>query len=166
MLRKVLYEADCIDELSEWPPHITIAAYEDVNIDELLKWTEDFSHRHNAFEISLSSLGIFPPFSENAKTATVYASPSQSKSLIDFYYAFHEKLDNYHGKLGWFYSSEWGYPIIHSTIGAVKLSQLQKAMEKIFENFYQGFARSFGITKIVALEVYTYPMELVMRYDL
>jgi len=90
----------------------------------------------------------------------LYASPAQSKNLIEFYYAFHEKLDEYCGKLGFWYSKKFGYPAIHSTIGIFEVMAMQKAIEIIFEH------KIFGLAKINALEVYTYPMELIKRYDL
>jgi hypothetical protein len=160
VLRKLLYETGYMASVSEWPPHITIAAYEGDNINLLLTRTKEFSEKHPAFEIMLPSLGILPPGGEHPDTAVLYVSPAQTKKLIDFYYAFHEKLDEYCGKLGWLYSARFGHPVMHSTIGIFKVAQLQKAIEIIFEN------KIFGITKITALEVYTYPMELIKRFAL
>jgi len=125
-----------------------------------LQWTKDFSEKYSAFNISLSSLGVFPPGGEHNETAILYLTPSQSKDLIDFYYAFHEKLDDYCGNLGWWYSIKFGYLAIHSTIGIFEVVQMQKAMEMIFEQ------RIFGLAQIVSLEVYTYPMKLIERFDL
>ena len=159
-LRKKLHEDNHMKVISEWPPHITIAAYETVDIEVLLQWVETFAKKHSAFDIALSSLGVFPPGSEHTETAVFYAFPSQSKNLIDFYYAFHEKLDDYCGNWGWLYSAKFGYPAVHSTIGIVEISNMQKAMEIIFAS------QIFGLAKIVTLEVYTYPMELIRRYEL
>lgn len=159
-LRKKLYDENQMAEISEWQPHITIAAYETVAIPDLLQWTEEFARTHSLFDISLSTLGLFPPYGELTDTAVLFAAPSQSRDLIDFYYAFHEKLDEYCGKTGWLYSAEWGYPAIHSTIGIFKVYQVQKATETIFES------EIFGPAKIIALEVYTYPMKLVQRFEL
>ena len=58
------------------------------------------------------------------------------------------------------YSAKFGYPAIHSTIGIFEVAQMQKAMKMIFEQ------RIFGLAKIVSLEVYTYPMELIERFEL
>lgn len=159
-LRKKLYDENHMKAISEWQPHITIAAYENVDIQELLQWTEKFAKVHSIVDVLLSSLGVFPPYGEHIETAVIFASFSQSKSLIDFYYAFHEKLDDYCGKLGWLYSARWGYPAIHSTIGVFEVPQIQKAMEIIFES------QTFGKAKITALEVYTYPMQLIQRFEL
>ncbi len=159
-LQTSLRKEGYIKAISEWPPHITIAAYESAPLDEILQWTEDFSSKHSAFDIMLASLGIFPPRGEPAETAVLYASTTQSRQLIAFYYAFHEKLDEHCGNLGWFYSAKFGHPVMHSTIGVFKIKEMQKALEIIFTQ------PIFGLTKIVALEVYTYPMKLIRRFEL
>ncbi len=159
-LQANLLKEGCIKAISEWPPHITIAAYESASIDEILHWTENFSSKHPAFDIVLSSLGIFPPQDKNNETVVLYASPTQTKQLIAFYYAFHEKLDEHCGNLGWYYSAKFGHPVIHSTIGIFKFKKLEKSLEIIFAQ------PIFGLTKIIALEVYTYPMELIRRFEL
>jgi len=159
-LRKYLYESGYTTSLSEWPPHITIAAYENVELDALLRWTDKFSKRFQPFDISFASLGVFPPGGENIETAVLFAIPSQSKNFIDFYYMFHEELDEYCGKLGWFYSAKFGYPAIHSTIAVVDVAKIQKAMEAIFVSELPCGA------KIIAMEVYTYPMKLIKRFEL
>ena len=156
-LREKLHNQSCLKEISEWPPHITIAAYEEIDILALLQWMQEFAEKHSAFDIQFASLGVFPP---HKGTAVVYASPTQSKALFNFYYAFHEKFDDFCGDLGWLYSAKFGHPVFHSTIGAFKVKQLQKAMEIIF-------ARQIPMTaQINALEVYTYPMALIQRFEL
>lgn len=159
-LRKRLYEAGYIKAISNQPPHITIAAYEGVDINLLLDCTEKFLEKYSAFDIMLSSLGVLPPGGEHTDTAVLYASPSQTKNLIEFYYDFHENLDEHCGNLGWLYSAKFGHPVMHSTIGISRVTQMQKAMEIVFEN------QIFGMTKIIALEVYTYPIELIKRFEL
>jgi 2'-5' RNA ligase len=164
-LRKRLFDsntitADHAKTLSDWPPHITIAAYDSVDIDELLQWTEEFSKNYSSFDIVFSSLGIFPPGGENTETALLFAAPSQSKALVNFYYAFHEKLDDYCGNIGWLYSAKFGYPAMHSTIAAVNMAFVQKATETVFR------CGIFGKVRITALEVYTYPAQLIKRFDL
>jgi len=159
-LRLQLRKKGIIDKPSEWPPHITIAAYEGVDIESLLQWTEDFTGRHAAFGIMLSALGVFPPRGKLSKTAVLYAAPSQSKELVDFYYAFHERLDEFCGDLGWLYSAKHGHPVMHSTIGSCGIRKLNKTAKMILSR------QIFGNAKFTALEVYTYPMELIRRFDL
>jgi 2'-5' RNA ligase len=161
VLQKALYDGGALNALTSWPPHITIAAYEGIEQDALLRWTEGFSALHGSLEIDLSSLGLLPPAGEYPNSALLFASPSPSKALIDFYYAFHEELDEFCGKLGWLYSASCAQPYpIHATIGALDVTQLQKAMELTL------LLRPFGLTRITALEAYTYPMELIRRFEL
>ena len=60
-LRRCLRKRGLVRALSEWPPHITIAAYETVELDALLQWTEEFCRGHRAFGVRFPSLGLFPP---------------------------------------------------------------------------------------------------------
>lgn len=53
-----------------------------------------------------------------------------------------------------------GNPVIHTTIGIIKTKELQKAIELVFSQSV------FGEAEIVALEVYTYPMQLIKRFEL
>ena len=160
-LRKSLCEEQYLKAISEWPPHMTIAAYEDIDIDTLLQWTQSFTERFPAFDVLFSSLGLLPPGGEHTETAVLFASPSPSKGLVDFYYAFHEKMDEFCGDIGWRYSAKCVHPyMFHSTIGIFQVKQMQKAMEAVFEH------QIFTMAKIVALEVYTYPMELIRRFEL
>jgi len=78
-LRKKLYDANVIEEITEWPPHITIAAYENVDINKLLAWTDEFSQNNPPFEIMLSSLGIFLPTAENPDTSLLFAALRNQK---------------------------------------------------------------------------------------
>lgn len=158
-LRKNLHEDGFIKAISNWPPHITIAAYEGVDKNALLQWMGEYVNQHLSFDIMLSSLGVLPLGGEHTDTAVLFASPSPSKGLIDFYYGFHEKLDDYCGNLGWMYSAKCVHPYaIHSTIGIFEVAYMQRAMEMIFES------QIFGMAKVVGLEVYTYSMELIGRF--
>lgn len=159
-LHKHLCVEGCVETISEWPPHITLAAYESISISALLQWTERFTQKRSPFEVMFASVGILPPGGEHTNTVVLYASPSQSADLISFYYAFHEELDEYCGDLGWWYSKKCGYPVIHSTIGFVSVLSIQKTMELIFAHHI------FCMAEINALEVYTYPMKLIKRFDL
>ena len=160
-LRTQLFDAGCMKEISPYPPHITIAAYEGVELDTLLQWTDEFTKKYAALEILMSSLGVLPPGGEHTETAVLFASPSPSKALIDFYYAFHENLDEFCGNIGWMYSAKSIHPYaIHSTIGIFEIAKLQKAMKIIFEH------QIFEMAKIIALEVYARPIELIKRFDL
>lgn len=146
--------------MNGWPPHITIAAYEGADEQALLQWTEEYAARQHSFSVRLSALSILPPGGEHKDTAVLCLNPSHSKTLVDFYYGFHEKFEDYCTGIGWYNSIRHGNPIMHSTIGVFDVVSMQKALEIIFT------AGAFSEAKIMALELYTYPMRLIKRFDL
>ncbi|MDD4495353.1 MAG: hypothetical protein PHV32_13610 [Eubacteriales bacterium] len=146
--------------INQWPPHITIAAYEGADEQCLLQWTEEYVTRQCRFKVGLFSLSILPPGGEHTKTAVLCLNPSHSKKLVDFYCGFHEKLEGYCTGIGWYNSIRHGNPIMHSTIGIFDVATIQKAQEAIF------VSGVFGETEIIALELYTYPMRLIRRFEL
>ena len=144
----------------EWPPHITISAYEDFDEELLCNWTSDFASKHIKQKIALHSISVLPPSGEHTETAVICLDPAHSKFFVDFYYDFHEKYEEYCTGIGWFNSITHGNPVIHATIGIVKVIEMQKMLEHIFSQDI------FGEAEITALEVYTYPMRLIKRFDL
>ena len=107
----------------EWSPHITIAAYENFDEALLCEWTSEFSSKHSKMKIGLLSLSILPPNEEHTETAVLCLNPAHSKIFVDFYYSFHEKYEEYCTGIGWYNSISHGNPIIHSTIGIIKIKE-------------------------------------------
>lgn len=141
----------------EWPVHITIAAYE--NIDETLicDWTEEFCKSHKRVNVNLCSLGTFPPYKNSN---VLYLAPAYSKAFVDFYYDFHQRHEKYCTGIGRYNSIKNDSPSIHCTIAEINTNDLQNAMNLVFDN------NSFIQVKITALEVYTYPMRMIKRFEL
>ena len=144
----------------EWPPHITIAAYENIEESTLYDWTEGFAAKHSRLDIGLHSLNILPPGGEHTETAVLCLAPSHSKPFVDFYYAFHEKHEAYCTGIGWYNSITHGNPVMHATLGIIPYVALQKAIELCVT------ADIFGSATIEALELYAYPMRLIKRFEL
>ena len=160
-LRKRLHENGCLHTIPEWPPHITIAAYENINENLICGWTSEFvSKQKEKIEVALYSMSVLPPGGEHPDTAVLCLDPAHSKTFVDFYYSFHDKYEEYCTGIGWFNSIKHDNPIIHATIGIVQVKELQKAIELIISS---GI---FGKTEITALEVFTYPMKLIQRFEL
>ena len=157
-LRNLLTDAGY--SVPEWPPHITIAAYENFDEKLLCEWTSEFSSKHSKMKIAMLSMSILPPGGEHTETAVLCIDPAHSKTFVDFYYNFHEQYEEYCTGIGWYNSITHGNPIIHATIGIIKVKELQKAMEIILTSGVYGYA------EITALEVYTYPMKLIQRFEL
>lgn len=141
----------------EWPVHITIAAYENINEKLLCDWTEEFCKSHNSVNVNLCSLGTFPP---NKNSNVLYLAPAYSKTFVDFYYDFHQKHEKYCTGIGRYNSTKDDSPSIHCTIAEINTYDLQNAMNLVFD------INCFRQAKITALEVYTYPMRMIKRFEL
>lgn len=155
MLRKSL--TDMGYSVPEWPPHITIAAYEDMNEKLICNWTENFCTTHRSVNVNLCSLGTFPP---NQNSNVLYLAPAYSKTFVDFYYDFHQKYEEYCTGIGRYNSIINDCPSIHCTIAEISIDNLQNTMNSVFDS------NCFGQAKITAIEIYTYPMRLIKRFAL
>ena len=47
---------------SEWPPHITLAAYEDLDAEALCDWTGKFVREHTRQKLAFGSVSLLPPY--------------------------------------------------------------------------------------------------------
>jgi 2'-5' RNA ligase len=158
-IRKIMLESGY--PITEWPPHITIAAYENIDERSICEWTSEVASRQfGKMNVALNSLSILPPKGQKLETAVLCFNPAHSKAFVDFYYKFHEKYEEYCTGIGWFNSVKHGHPVIHATIGTVQVNELQKALEIVFQNNF------FKPSLITALEVYTYPMKLIGRFEI
>lgn len=144
-------------KVSEWPIHITIAAYEKIDEKRICEWTEEFCKNHNSISVNFCSLGTFPPDNRNS---VLYLAPAYSKPFIDFYYDFHKKYEKYCTGIGRYNSVKNDSPSIHCTVAEVNTNDLQNAIKLVLK------INCFRQVKITALEVYTYPMRLIKRFDL
>ena len=126
----------------------------------MLQWTEKYAARQYRFKVGMFALSILPPYGEHTDTAVLCLNPSHSKTLVDFYYGFHEKFEDYCTGIGWYNSIRHGNPVMHSTIGIFDVATMQNALNIIFA------AGVFGEAEITALELYTYPMRLMKRFEL
>ena len=151
--------ADLGCSVSECPPHITLAAYENFDEKLLCDYTSEFiAAQEDKIDVAFHSLSILPPGGEHSETAVLCLNPSHSKHFVDFYYKFHEKYEEYCTGIGWFNSIKHGSPVIHATLGIVLVKDLQKIMELVF------CSEVFGKAEITALEVYSYPCKFVRRF--
>lgn len=146
--------------VQKWPPHITLAAYENCDEESIKDWIRSFVKSHHEIEVGMNSITILPPSDEHTETAVLCFAPTHKKDFVDFYYHFHDRLDEYCTGIGYYYSKAFNNPIFHSSIGVFNVNCLQDVMNIIFSS------DAFGSAKINALELYTYPMQLIERYEL
>ena len=131
---------------SEWPPHITLAAYEDLDAEALCDWTGEFVREHTRQKLTFGSVSLLPPYATHRETAVLCLNPVHAKPFVDFYYAFSAVSED--------------KPVIHCTLSVVRITELQDALELVFQNDV------FTQAEVTALEIYTYPMRLIKRFDL
>lgn len=144
---------------SEWPPHITLAAYEDLDAEALCDWTAEFVREHTRQKLAFGSVSLLP-YATHRETAVLCLNPVHSKSFVDFYYAFHEKYESFCKGIGASSAVSEEKPVIHCTLGVMRITELQDALELVFKNDV------FAQAEVTALEIYTYPMRLIKRFDL
>lgn len=150
----------CNWEVSNWPPHITLGGYEGVDSVTLCEWVRVNAAQHPAFEIRFSSFAVFPRHGDDPDSAVLFVAPASTPALIELYFHLHEQFDAHHDELGWFYTMQYGHPVLHSTVGRYPHVHMAVAMTYMLQNYVEVVAR------VVALEVYVYPMQLLARFPL
>ena len=69
---------------SEWPPHITLAAYEDLDAEALCDWTGKFVREHTRQKLAFGSVSLLPPYATHRETAVLCLNPVHAKPFVDF----------------------------------------------------------------------------------
>lgn len=69
---------------SEWPPHITLAAYEDLDAEALCDWTGEFVREHTRQKLTFGSVSLLPPYATHRETAVLCLNPVHAKPLSIF----------------------------------------------------------------------------------
>ena len=106
---------------SEWPPHITLAAYEDLDAEALCDWTGKFVREHTRQKLAFGSVSLLPPYATHRETAVLCLNPVHAKPFVDFYYAFHEKYESFCKGIGSFSAVSEDKPVIHCTLSVVRI---------------------------------------------
>ena len=60
---------------SEWPPHITLAAYEDLDAEALCDWTGKFVREHTRQKLAFGSVSPLPPYATSPRRNPRTAKP-------------------------------------------------------------------------------------------
>lgn len=116
---------------------MTIAAFEDMNAEDLCSWTSEYVMKFNDIDVMFRSLGVFA-----------------HGEKLDI------KYDEYCGDYGRYYTAACGHPIFHATLSICKANEFNNVFDVMRSSFVGIFAR------IVALEVYENPIKLIRRYEL
>ena len=141
----------------EWPPHVTIAAYEDMDEQALCKWVSAWAEKTERFPVVLESIKAFPPVAA-LETDVIYAAPASSEALKDLHTKLHSRYDEFCGTYGK-RTSQKDY-VFHSTLAICHKNDTADVWEEMNRQF-----APFS-SQIVALEVYQNPCALVARFPL
>lgn len=142
---------------ADWPPHVTIAAYEGMNEADLCAWTEACAAKYAPFSIHFDELRIFPR-PPHLETEVIYAAPALSEALTALHRAFHARYDEFCGNYGR-QCARADYTF-HSTLTICHADETSAVLDRMKQDFRPTTAR------VVALEVYRNPCEFVARYEL
>jgi hypothetical protein len=147
-------------DFMDYEPHITLAAYENPPLEEVLAWTETCAVRHAPFEVRFSSFGFFPSNEEASGRTVLHLAPAAAPALTALYYEVHTKLDEFCGELGWLYSMRYGHPAMHSTVHMLDAKSARAAAAYMLDEY------SEIVGTAVAIEVHRWPMRLLARFPL
>ncbi|MEC0238484.1 2'-5' RNA ligase family protein [Paenibacillus dokdonensis] len=101
------------EEVINRKPHITLASYEDVNVDDFIYSFDNLFDRQPRFHLELSVLGTF------IHSGTLFLTPTPSRVLLDIHAKLHKALGEYQTDSDLYLPGQW---IPHCTI-ANRLSQ-------------------------------------------
>jgi 2'-5' RNA ligase len=88
-LRKILTDAGVrpvLDEMGD-RPHISLAVFSQVDVEELLEEVEKFAAETKAMPITLSAIGAFA-----TADAVLFLTPAITQDMLDVHWDFHQML--------------------------------------------------------------------------
>ncbi|ODU56684.1 MAG: hypothetical protein ABT01_03470 [Clostridium sp. SCN 57-10] len=147
------------DDSAAWPPHLTIAAYEGVDIGALCAWTREYTASRTRVDLCFGSLGVFA-HGPAGDTDVIFAHPNESAALTALHTGFHQKLDEFCGDYGRHCTPESPSLVLHATIAICRKDEFSA----MFDVLRAQFSAIRAI--ITALEVYENPCRLIERCEL
>lgn len=125
-------------------PHVTLADYQAINVEELLVMLNDYFHQQVEVPIHFHSLGAF------LGQKMLYIAPTMTKSLLDLHGNFHEQFKSFDRNPNSYYLPQRWVP--HCTIcGRLNEVTFLQAFEYCQRNIVNFQTR---ITEVGLVEVY------------
>ncbi|MCL2592801.1 MAG: 2'-5' RNA ligase family protein [Defluviitaleaceae bacterium] len=126
-------------------PHITIGAFNDIDVDKAMKLTKDYCQNLKKFKIQLSNVGIF-----TWPKPVAWIGPVVTEELINLHKDLHKTLDFCDTKgLEYYLPNNW---VPHCTVDSLE-DTVEASALYLMKNFKQFAA------EIVALEWISIEME-------
>lgn len=145
---------------SEWPPHITLAAYEDLDAEALCDWNGEFVRRAHAPKADVRLCEPSAAVCHAPRNRRAVPEPGARKAFCRFLLCVPRKIRVVLQRHRQLLRRFGGQAVIHCTLSVVRITELQDALELVFQNDV------FTQAEVTALEIYTYPMRLIKRFDL
>lgn len=141
-------------EIDDIPPHITLAAYVDVDENDLCRWVEEFATNNTEIEFRFCNIGLFG-------LSIAFLAPCVSDELKEFHRRYHEKYDDMCGKVGLNYALKGNGWVPHATIVTGDEEKILKALP-VINNKFEPF-----IGKIQEIALYElYPARKIASFKL
>ncbi|AYC30479.1 2'-5' RNA ligase family protein [Paenisporosarcina cavernae] len=80
---------DYASQVADREPHVTLASYENVHVENFKRDMDSYFATQQAFPITFQSLGIF------AKTDIIYLAPTVTSSLLQFHQSYYDAFSTY-----------------------------------------------------------------------
>ncbi|MFP3378953.1 2'-5' RNA ligase family protein [Bacillus sp. SIMBA_069] len=117
------------NQLAGVEPHITLADYNEVDVNLYTKKLEEFvAVQENMAAINFPSVGTFPT------NGTIFLAPTIIDELLKLHHSYHDNFKTFHDNLNSYYvPGKW---VPHCTIAnKLHANQFLIAMEYIYEKF-------------------------------
>ena len=139
-------------------PHITLAIYEEVDLEEIQKRLKTFAQNIHSFHLQFLQIGIFPH-----PKGTIFLTPNLTDELFKLHRDFHEAFMDYQGQ-GWdYYKPNAWYP--HCTLALeTPLEEIPCVLGEILKVF-KPMEVCVGSIGIASLDPIEYLMELQLAKE-
>jgi 2'-5' RNA ligase len=147
-LREAGFEPD------DFPAHITLGIYVELEKEKMLAWIDEFSRTHQVLNVRYNHIGVFD-------TTVCFAAPRVDKALLTFHEEFHARYDADCGDTGCNFSLQLHNWVPHTTIAVGNADKIAKMLPDVCRYFEPINAR---MTSIQLCEFY--PVQEVGRFSL
>lgn len=124
------------------PPHITLGIYEDLQEERLLAWTRSFAKEQARLLISYSHIGFFA----SPASSVCFVAPVVNKELLALHQKYHQQLDEYCLKKGFYYSLHSNSWVPHCTLFMGEKQNVETTIPLLVQNFTPFSAWISGIS--------------------
>lgn len=121
-------------------PHITLAAYVELEEEKLCEWIENVCSKHKSFPINFNHIGLF-------SLNVLFLAPQVSKELTKLHEEIHEKYEDYCGEIGFNYTVKSKNWTPHATLVMGQSEEVLECLPIVNEKFkpFVGQVTSIGI---------------------